>query len=316
MLMTRFAVIVSCVMAAAASPATCQDYPNKPVRLVTSGVGGGLDILARLIAPGLVEGLGQQISSTIAAASCPRKSSPRHSPMVTRLLVAGGTFATAPLIQKTPYDPVRDFAPVSLVSSAPSVLVVTASLPANSVKDLIALAKSKPGSLNYSTSSIGSSAQLGMELLKSMAGVDIVLIQYKGGAAEMTDLIAGRVQMTISTPATVAPHIKAGRLKALGVTSIEPSSMTPGVPPVASVLPGFELISIMGILAPARTPDAIVKRLSAEIGRAVNRSDVKQKLFDTGLEAVGSAPQSYAAAIKSQMTTLGKVIKEANIRAE
>ncbi|MBI3068912.1 MAG: tripartite tricarboxylate transporter substrate binding protein, partial [Betaproteobacteria bacterium] len=233
------------------------------------------------------------------------------------LLVAAGSFWIGPLLRDTPYDPVRDFSPISMVSRAPNVVAVHPSLPVKSVKELIALAKARPGVLNYSSGATGSSSHLSGELFKALAGVNIVRIPYKGTAPALNDLIAGQVHLMFPTASAVAPHLKSGRLRALGVTSAEPSVLFPGLPAVAAMgLSGYEAVSMTGIFAPAGTPATIINRLNREVVRVLNMADVKEKLFRLGVEPVGSSPEELAAKIKYEMTRLGKVIRDAGVRAD
>jgi tripartite-type tricarboxylate transporter receptor subunit TctC len=217
---------------------------------------------------------------------------------------------------KTPYDPVRDFAPVSLTNRSPNVLVVHPSLPVKSVKELIALAKAKPGELNYASASIASSSHLAAELFKAMTKTNIVHIPYKGSGAATIALIGGHVQLTFAAPGSVASTVKSGKLRAVAVTSAQPSALLPGIPTMAATVPGYESVAMTGIFAPAATPAAVINRLNQEVVRLFSQGDVKAKFFDGGLEAVGSSPEQLAAAMKSDMARMGKVIKDAGIRAE
>ncbi len=184
-----------------------------------------------------------------------------------------------------------------------------------SVKELIALAQARPGDLNYGSTSTGNANHVAAELFKAMAGVNIVRINYKGGAQAISDLMGGQVHLMFSTPVSATPHIKLGRLRALAVTSAEPSALAPDLPTVAAAgLPGYESTASTGLFAPARTPAAIVNRLSQEFVRALNRAEVKQRLFISGVETVGSSPEELAATIKSEMARMGKVIKDAGLR--
>jgi len=196
------------------------------------------------------------------------------------------------------------------------VLIVHPSLPVKSVKELIALAKTRPKDLNYASGGTGSSSHLAAELLNSMAKVDIVRINYKGTGPALNDVIAGQVQMMIATPGSVVPNIKSGRLRALGVTSPDPSRLFPGLPTVAAALPGYEITAKAGVLAPAGTPAAIVNRLNQEMVRVLNQQDVKDKLFSLGVEAGGNSSEEFGAMMKSEMARMGKVIKDAGITAE
>jgi tripartite-type tricarboxylate transporter receptor subunit TctC len=232
------------------------------------------------------------------------------------LLLYGATIWTGPLLQKTPYEP-ASFAPITLVARAPNLLVVTPALPVKSVKELIALAKARPGELNYSSSAIGTTSHLAGELFKSMAGVNIARIGYKEGGSEMADLVSGQVQMSFGTPGAVGALVKSGKLRALAVTSPQPSLLFPGLPTVAlSGLPGFEAGTTYGVWAPARTSETIINRLHQEIVRFISTAEGKERLLSAGTEPVGSSPEQFAAAINSEVARLRKVIKEAGIRAE
>jgi tripartite-type tricarboxylate transporter receptor subunit TctC len=220
------------------------------------------------------------------------------------------------LLESTAYDPLRDFLPIAMLASSPQVLVVHPALSAKSVKELIALAKSTPGKLNYASANAGSSSHLPAELFKSMAGVDIVRVAYKTTAGALTGGIAGETQLQFTSGSSVTPHIKSGRLRALAVTSAEPSQLFPGLPTVAATLPGFEAITSQGTFAPARTPAAVVNRLNQEIVRAMNKPEVKDQLFSAGSEVVASSTGQLAAAMKSEMASMGKVIKDVGIRAD
>ena len=297
-----------------------QDYPNKPVRIVTAEGGGGADFMSRLIAQGLTVSLGQQVvvenrggaSGAIAAQAVAKAPADGY----TLLFYSNGIW-TLPLLRDVPYDPVKDFAPLTLVAISPNMIVVHPSLPVRSVKQLIALAKARPGELNYSMGGTGTTPHLAAELFKSMAGVDIVRINYKGAGPALNELIGGQVQLTFATTASGMPHVKSGRLKALAVTSAEPSALVPGLPTVAaSGLPGYESVASYGMFSTARTPAALVSRLNEEIVRVLRRAEVKEKLFNTGVEVVGGSPEGFAAMMKMEMLKWGKVIRDAGIRGE
>lgn len=209
----------------------------------------------------------------------------------------------------------RDFTPVILALRGPNVLAVHPGLPARSVKELIALAKERPGELNYATSGAGNSNHLAAELFKTSARVSMVQINYKGAAFAITDLLAGQVQLMFPTPASVEGHIKAGRLRALAVTSAQPSPLMPGLPTLAaSGLPGYECVALSAVFAPAKTPPALVDRLNREIASVLANADVKDRFLKAGVEVVGGSPQHLAGVIKSEMTRWGKLIREAGIR--
>lgn len=311
--MARMFVVGMLVLCA--TVASGQNYPNKPVRIVTSGVGGGADVVARLLAPGLSGGLGQQvIVDNRGSGVIPGEIVSKAPPDGYTLLLYNNTLWVGPLIQNTPYDAVRDFAPITLTSRAPNILVVHSALPVKSVRQLIALAKARPGELNYASGSTGASNHIAAELFKAMAGVDIVRIPYKSGALESADLISGQVQLMFAS-ASMTPHVRSGRLRALAVTSAEPSALFPGLPTIAaSGLPGYESGSIYALFAPAGTPAAFIQRLSQESVRVLHTSGSRERYFKAGMETVGSSPEGLAATIKSDIAKLGKVIKDAGIR--
>ena len=300
--------------------ALAQNFPTKPVRIVTLEPGGGTDFAARLIAQGLADKFGHPVivdnrggANGIIAVQVVARASPDGY----TLLLNGSPVWLLPFLQDSvPYDPLKDFSPIVLVTSAPNVLVVHPSSSANSVKELITLAQSMPGKLNYGSAATGGSPHLAGELFKSMAGVNIVRITYKGAALALNDLLGAQIQLMFPTAATVAPHFKSGRLRALAVTSAQPSALLPGLPTVAAALPGYESGSALGVFAPAGTPAAIIGRLNQEIVRVISRSDVKEKFFSAGVETVGGTPADFLATIKSEMSRMGKVIKDARIKGE
>ena len=307
-----------CVAVLHAGIVSGQSYPNKPVRIITSGVGGGNDMMSRLIAQGITAPLGQPVvvenrANTIIMA---RDVSQAPADGYT-LLFASSSLWILPLLQKTSFDAVRDFAPISMINRAPNVLAVHPSLPVRSVKELIALAKGRPGELNYGSGGPGTSAQLAAELFKAMAGVNIVGINYKGSGPQLNAVISGEVQLTFATATSIAPHIKSGRLRALAATSLEPSVLLPGMPTVAgSGLPGFEAGSIDAMFVRAGTPAAAITRLNQEVVRFVTQPDIKEKFRSNGIEMVGGSPEQLAAAIKSEVARMDKVIRDAGIRID
>lgn len=301
-----------------AGVAMAQDYPKKPIRLVSPGPGGGADFVARFIAQGISGPLGQQIVvDNRPAGVIPGQIVSKAQADGYTLLINGNSFWIAPLMRSDiPYDPLKDFAPVSLTVGSPNILVVHPSVAARSAQELIALAKAKPGVLNYASASAGGSVHLSAELFKYMAGVDIVRVSYKSSGAAVTSLLGGEVQLMFGNAPPVIPHVKAGRLRALAVTTAQPSALLPGVPTVASTgLPGFEVASVYGLFVPAGTPAPIVRRLNQEVVRFLHRPEVKQKFFATGVEAIGSSPKELAASIQSEMARMGKVIQGAGIGA-
>ncbi len=298
-----------------ASGVVCgEDYPNKPVRIVTSEPGGGNDFAARVIAQGLSLTLKQRVvvdNRGIIAAEIAAKAPPDGY----TLLFYGNPFWLAPFLRdNVPYDPVRDFLPISLAVSTASILVVHPSLPVKSVSGLIALARARPGELNYSSGTTGAASHLAAELFRTMAGIKIVRVPYRGTGAAFTALIAGQVQVMFPTAGSVTPHLKSGRLKALAVTTAQPSALFPGLPTIAaSGLPGYESVSLVGIFAPTETPAAIINLLNRNIVRVLDQADVREKFFNAGVDTVGSSPAELAAAMKSEMARMGKVIRDAGI---
>lgn len=307
------------ILAAFTGQAFCQAYPTRPVRIVTSAPGGGSDMVSRLMAQGLTNALGQQFivenrGGGVVAGETVAKSSPDGY----TLLYYGSALWLLPLMRKdVPYEPLRDFAPISWVSRQANVLVVHPSLPAKSVKELIALAKAKPGVLNYSSGGTGSSGHLSSELFKYMAGVNILRINYKGAGPATNDVIAGQVQLTFGTTGSVMPHVKSGRLRALAVASAEPTALAPGLPTIsASGLPGYESEQMSGLFAPARTPPAILSTLSQETIRALKRLDVSDRVFQAGAEVIASSPEQFGAKIRAEVGRIDKLVKAVGIRDE
>ncbi len=302
----------------AAMPVYCQNFPSHPVRVVTGGVGGGSDFTLRLIAQGLVKPLGQQVivdnrggaSGAIAIQAVSRAPADGHT-----LLYYSSSLWIVPLIEEVPWDIARDLVPITLAAMAPNLVVVHPALPARSIKELIALAKTRPGALNYGSGVTGSSVHLAAELFKSMAGVNIVQINYKGAGPAVNDLIAGQLQVMFASAGSVAPHVKSGRLRALAVTSAKPSAVAPGLPTVAaSDLAGFESAAAYAMFAPYGTPAAVVNRLNKEIVSVVNDTAVKEKFLVSGVEAVGGTPDELIAYMRNEIARLGKVIQAAGIK--
>lgn len=293
-----------------------QNYPHKPVRFVAAEAGGIIDFAARLIAPAISVPLGQPvIVDNRGSGTMQVEIVGKAPPDGYTLLIAGGALWAEPILRNTPYDPLHNLSPVTLITRSPNLVAVHPTLPVNSIKELVALAKARPGVLNYASSTTGTSSHLAAELFKNIAGVDIVRIPYKGTAAGLNALIGGQVQVMFPN-AGAEPHRKSGRIKGLAVTSGEPSALFPDLPTVAASLPGYESVSVLAIFAPAKTPASIVRRLNQEIVRVLNRADVKQKFSNTGAEVVGSSPEQLAVAVKSEMARLSKLIRDAGIRAD
>lgn len=303
--------------------APAQGYPAKPVRLLVGfPPGGPVDTVARIFAPKLHEGLAQPVlidnrpgAAAIIAADLVAKAPPDG---YTLGVITASVLTVHPhLYPKLPFQPMRDFAPISILATAPLVLAVHPSLPARSIKELVALAKARPGALNYASSGGGGAPHLAGELFKSMARVDIAHIPYKGIPPALTDVVSGQVSILFSNTVSVLPHVQAGKLRALGVTTSKRALAAPNVPTIAEAgLPGFETSTWQALMAPTGTPAAVLARLHAEAARAAKQEDVKERLMRDGSEAVGNAPGELAELIKSETLRWGRLVKEAGIRVE
>ena len=315
------AVIAALLLSALAGAASGQ-YPVRPVRfIVPSAAGGGTDIIARAISLKLAESLGQPfvVENRPGAGQMIGIELVAKSPADGyTILMAASTLAINPIMyKKVPYDPLRDFAPITQAATLANVVVVHPSLPVKSIAELIAYAKQRPGQLNFASAGIGTSPQMSIELLKSMAGIDMVHIPYKGTAPGVVDLLAGQVLVMAPNLLTALPHIKAGKLRALAVTSIRRSEGLPDVPTVAeSGLAGYDSTQWYGVLAPAGTPKEIVARLHEAIVHALRDPEVGKRLAADGAEAVGSGPEEFAAFIKSETEKWARVATAAGIKPE
>ena len=314
------ALLVAGALLAGSLPASAQPYPNRPLRIVVPfPPGGGTDIGTRIVAQKLQEAWGQAVivenkpgAAGIVGTELTAKSAPDG---YTFMMGNIGTHAiNVSLYKKLAYDPVKDFAPVSMVADLPLLLLVHPSVPANSVKELIALAKSQPGKLNFSSSGAGGSMHVAAELFKSMTGVDMVHIPYKGIGAGFPDLISGRTQLTISSTASMAGLFRSKYLRPLAVTTTQRTPMLPEVPTMAeSGLPGFVVTQWHGVLAPAGTPKAVVERVQQGIATVLKAPDVLARLAADGTDAVGSTPAQFTAHMKTERTKWVKAIKDAGI---
>jgi tripartite-type tricarboxylate transporter receptor subunit TctC len=296
---------------AVAGAAHAQSYPNKPVRIVTAAPGGGVDYTARVVGQGLAAKFGQSfvVENRGGAATIPAENVAGAAADGYTLLLHNNTIWTAPLFEKLP-DYMANLTPVVLATRSPNLLVVHPSVAARSVKEFIALAKAKPGELNYASGPVGAANYLSAELFNFMAGVHLVRVGYKGGAPAMSDLMGGQVQVMFATVGSVIPHVKSGRLIALGVTGAEPTTLAPGVPTIAaSGLPGYELIAIYGLFAPAKTPPAIIASLNQATRQLLEQADVKERLFTAGMEAGGGTPMDFDLAVKSDIARIARIVK-------
>ena len=294
---------------------TGQAFPNRPVRVVTGSPGGGSDFSARLIAQGISGPLGQPvIVENRPTGVVPPDIVSKALPDGYTLLLTGSNFWIGPLLQKVPFDPVNDFSPITVMDRSPLVLAAHPSVAVKSVQELIALAKAKPGTLNYGSSATGGPTHLAAELFKSMAHVNLVYVPYKGTGPAATALLGGEIQLLFAAPVAVTPHVKTGKLVALACTAAQPSVLCPGLPPIAAAVPGYEMVGNTGIFAPAKTPTAVIKRLNQEMVRFIKTPEAKEKLLGTAAEAVGSSPEELGATVKADRDRLGKVIKDAGIK--
>lgn len=299
-----------------AGTASGETYPTRPIRILATEAGGGADIAARLIAQELVGPMGQPVIVENRATYVAAEIVARARPDGYSLLLAGGSLWLLPFMRdNVPSE--KDYAPITLAYDAPQVLVVNQTLPVKSVKDLIALAKAKPGELNYSSSVAGGGTHLAAELFNSMAGVKITRIAYKSTGASLIALMAGEAQLSFPSAGGATPLMKAGKVRGLAVSSAQPSALVPDLPTViASGLPGFVLTSPTGIFAPAKTPTAIVRKLNQEIVRALSGTVARDRLLSIAVEASTSSPEQFSALIKQDIARLSKVIKDGGIRAD
>jgi tripartite-type tricarboxylate transporter receptor subunit TctC len=296
--------------------ASGQDYPVKAIRVVTSPAGGGNDFPARVIARAISGPLGQQVvvdnRPTALLADLVSKAAPDGY----TLLVTGGAHWIGPLLEKVSYDPIGDFAAISLLDRSPTILVVHPSMPVKTVRQLIALARSRPGELNFSVGGTGSSNFIAAILFNHMAGVNIVRIPYKGTGPAMTAVMSGEVQAIFATPSGAAPHVKSGRLRALATGSARPSAIVPGVPTIAdSGVPGFASESLHALFAPAKTPAAIIARLNREVVRSLQSAEVAELFLKAGIEAAPCSPDELTSLMKSEIANIGKALKAAGVGA-
>ena len=311
------------LLAGCACAAAAQSYPERPIRLIVPfPAGGGVDGAARVMSQYLSEPLSQQVvidnrggSGGIIAAEIAARAAPDGY-----TLFFGGSAShgiTPHLYAKLPYDAIRDFTPIVLVGATPYFLVVNPATPATTVKELLALARAKPGQLNYASAGSGSTLHLTGEMLKSMARVDIVHVPYKGAATALSDLLGGQVQMMFGPAVVMQPHVKTGRLRALAVTSEKRTRLAPELPTIAEAgVTGFESTGWYGLLGPAKLPPAIVARLDREVSRAVASREIGERFAVLGIEPLGGTPQEFAAYIKSELAKWGKVVRESGAKVD
>jgi tripartite-type tricarboxylate transporter receptor subunit TctC len=306
----------------ASTAVLAQDYPTRPMRLIVpTAPGGGTDISARLIAPKLSEYLGQQVvvenragGNTSVGVEFVAKSPPDGY----TLLMGISSLAINPHTQsKVPYDPVKDFAPVSQVVVVPLILVSHTSLPTRSVKELVAFARARPGQLNYGTGSVGSNPHLAMELFLSMTGLKVVHVPYRGQGPAMIDLVAGHLHLMMANLLTALPHVRSGRVRAYGVSSIKRSNVAPDIPTIAEAgVPGYEVVQWFGVLAPANTPRDIIAKLHAATVRVLQDPTIKERFISDGADTIGNTPEEFAAIIRADLKKWGKMVKDVGIKPD
>ena len=296
-----------------------QGYPVKPLRFVTTGAGGSTDFVTRTVVQGLANGVGWNVivdnrGSTIVAAELASRSPPDGY----ILLVLTEGLWRGPLLQKMPYDPAKDFVPITLMSRAPNLLIVHPSLPVKSVRELIALAKASPGELNYGAGAIGAATHMASEMFKLMAGVNIVHVPYKSSAQALVAIISGQLEVMFATSGGATPHVQSGKLRALAISTLEPSALAPGLPTIAAAanLPGYESAATAGVFAPAGTPEAIVNRVSEEVRKVLAKPEVRERFLTQGVEPVGMSPSETGAYIKTDTANVARIVRESGIRGE
>jgi tripartite-type tricarboxylate transporter receptor subunit TctC len=315
----RFALLLACI---AHVPLATAQFPAKPVRIVIGfAAGGGADILARTIAPKLGENLGQQVvvdNRPGAAGNIGIELVAKSPPDGYTLLMGVPGLVSNPLLySKVPFDLVRDFAPISLLGTVPNLLVVHPSVPANSVRQLVALAKANPRKLNVASSGSGTSLHLAAELFKSMTGIELVHVAYKGGAPAVADLMGGHVDLMFDVLPSSMPYVKAGRLKALGVTSEQRTPLLPDIPTLAeSGVPGYQAVTWNGILAPAATPRDVISKLNGAIAQILRTPEMKERFAGIGTEPIWTTPEQFDAFLRAETVKWTGVIKSAGIKLE
>lgn len=317
------ALALSAIVCAGAAHAQARtDYPTRPVRFIIAQTpGGNADFVGRIIADALAKRLGQQFvvdnragASGIIATEITVKAPPDGH---TLLLVTTSFGVNPGLYKKLPYDPINDLAPITHIAHAPQILVVNPSLPIQSVPDLIALARAKPGELNYGVSSIGGATQLASELFNLMAKVKMTQIPYKGAPAVLIDLMGGRIHLSFATMPSAMGHVRSGKLRALAVTGAKRSPLVPELPTVAeNGLPGYEMVAWQGLLAPRATPASLIQLLNRETVAIVRQPEVRKQLSAEGGEPIGNTPEEFARWLRAEIAKWTRVVKEANIRAD
>jgi len=315
-------MLAASIVPPAAAQQAASPYPAKPIRLVVAVVpGGNLDLLGRAVAQKLSDGLGRQVivenrpgaNTTIGTENVVRSTPDGYS----LLMIAGSSLVGPLMMRNPPYDPLRDLAGVSLIAKLPQILIVHPSVPVRSVRELIALAKARPGELNFGTSGNGSGSHFSMEFFTRQAGVRMTRIPFNGDAPALIQVLGGQLPLKFENSSTAIPHVDAGRLRPLGVTSAKRSELMPNLPTIADTLPGFESIVFNGMVAPSGTPREILTRLQSEIVKFVQLPDVRKRFLQQGVELQASAsPDDFAAYLKSEYVKTAKLVKELGITSD
>jgi len=323
MVLRAAAIAISTVLAglAAGQSVMAQDYPVRPIRIIAlSSPGSGPDIVGRLIGSKLAEAWGQQVivdprpaATGIVGTEIASNAAPDGHTLV---IVTSQAVIVSVMYEKLPFNLIRDFAPITLVASTPFILAVHPAVPAASIKELVALAKSKPGALRYGSGGSGSPPHLSAEIFKSMTGTNMLHVPYKGITPAMIDAVAGEVQMLISVIPAVLPTIKSGRLRALGVTSAKRTALVPDIPTIAETVPGYEFIGWYSLFAPAKTPAGIINKLNAEIGKSLSTPEFRERFIALGAEPSTSTPQELAAYLRVQTEKMRKAVKDSGARPD
>ncbi len=315
------AALVLGSVATSAAAAVAQGYPARPIRIIVmSGPGSGPDIVSRLIGSKLTEAWGQQVvvdnragANGIIGAEIGARAAPDG---YTLLMVTSQAAIVAAMFEKLNYDLVRDFSPISLLASTPFAMVVHPSVPATSVKELVALAKAKPGELRYGSTGAGSPSHLATEIFKSMTGIDLFHVPYKTVSPALTETMAGEVQLTIQVVPSVLPMVKAGKLRALGVTSLKRTSLAPDLPTISESVAGYQVMGWYGLVAPARTRTEIISKLNAKLVEELKTAEFRERLSGLGAEPLGTTPQEFAAHIRAEVEKMRKAVKAAGVRPD
>jgi tripartite-type tricarboxylate transporter receptor subunit TctC len=308
-------------LALCAGSAFAQNYPNHPIKLLVPWPPGqATDVAARMVADKLVPVLGQPlvVDNRPGAGGVVGSEVAAKSPADGYTLLAGssGPISISPNVQKVAYEPLRDFAPISLLAVNPFMLVVNPAIPAKNVKELIDLLKANPGKYSFASSGSGATSHLMSVLFNSMAGVDAVHVPYKGSSQSITDVVNGQVAYTIETVPAVAGLVKADKLRALGATSLKRAQAMPDVPTIAETLPGYEMFGWIGLMAPAGTPSAITERISAETRKIMSDPEIRKRFLAAGMEPEGNTPAEFAVFLRNQNDRYGSIVKQAHVRLD